>query len=155
MSQPIDKGWIALSVTKFVSIVLAFFAVMLLVWAINLFHEANQYAISASANQNAAEDQPHGLDALGAIFGAGIGLVVLTASVVLFIVALVMFLITSIKLKKKADLAQRLLQNQGQVVTSNTQPPMTSQQVPQQDNKVNTVASGKEASDNNPQQGVQ
>jgi ABC-type Fe3+ transport system permease subunit len=114
VSKPIDKGWITLTVIRIVSIALVVLAVVLLVGAISLFHEASQYASSANAHPNAAEDQPHGLDALGAIFEGGFGFVVLIVSIGLFIVAFTMFFGTSRKLKKKAAAASQ--QSPGQII---------------------------------------
>ncbi len=146
MSRPIDKGWITLTVTRIVSIGLAIFAVVLLIGTISLFHSASHDLAGANAHPNAAEDQPHGLDALGAIFEGGFGAVVLLGSIVIFILAFTMFFGTSWKLRKKAALANQQSQNQAQVVMPQPQQTTT----PPLDNKI-TETTGNEVVDNNQQ----
>lgn len=146
MPKSIDKGWIALTVTRIISIILTVFAIVLFIGSINVFNEANQAAIDARAHPNAAEDQPHGLDGLGAMLGYGVGLVLLVVSIILFTVTLTIFFVTSSKIKKKAVLAKQQSQTQNPVITPDGQQPIT----PPPSGKISEEAN--EASNNNQQQ---
>ncbi len=95
---------------------LALFAIGLLCGAIILFHDASQNGSSALAHPNAAEDQPHGIDALSGVLSVYLGLIELIISIVLFIIAATMFFVSSSKLKKKA--ADTRQQVSGQAVVS-------------------------------------
>lgn len=102
MTKQIDKNWILLTVARIISAALAVSAVVLFVVALSLFHGAGQYTSSANAHLNATENQPHGLDALGATFEGSFGVAILIISIVLFILAVALFVGTSRKISKKA-----------------------------------------------------
>jgi hypothetical protein len=149
--KPIDKGWVALIITRAISILIASIAIMLLFGAISLLHDTNQFIADSHAHPNVAEDQPHGLDALFAGLGGGFGLMFLVISVALLMIALMMFIGTSVKLKKKAALAKQ--QSKNQVIAPGTQQTTTLPQIPQQNSSVSEAANH-EAPDNNQQQSV-
>jgi len=106
MSKPIDKGWIALTVTRIISIALAVFAVVLFIWSLSLFRSAGHVGTEANAHATVAEDQPHGLDSLGALALGGLAFGVLATSVGCIILAITMFTGTTLKLRKKSSIAR-------------------------------------------------
>jgi predicted lipid-binding transport protein (Tim44 family) len=86
---------------QIVSIALGVCAAGLLIYAFTLFVSASHLASSANAHPNAAEDQSHGLDGLGATLAGGFGFGILLAALVLLSIAVTGVIATERKLRLK------------------------------------------------------
>lgn len=91
---------IGLMVAQIASIALGVCAVGLLIYAFFLFYDASQLSNSATMHPNAAEDQPHGLDGLGAALAGGFGLAILFTALVLLAISVAATLATERRLRR-------------------------------------------------------
>jgi hypothetical protein len=98
MSNKVNTKWTTLTIVRIIAIILLVISLIVLLWSLGLFKFAGHLF---STQQNVAEDQPHGIDALGGLASGLIGFIYFGVAFIVIITSTLTIIFTSLSLRKK------------------------------------------------------
>jgi hypothetical protein len=98
MSNKVNAKWTTLTIVRIIAIILLVISLIVMIWSLDLFKFAGHLF---STQQKVAENQPHGVDAVGGLVGGLIGFIYFWVAFLVFVISTLTIIFTSLSLRKK------------------------------------------------------